>query len=65
VIQAELNREVAAKTGETVSTIREMGFGPLMPMPYEREPLTVDWDEVDRDRDVVVPLPQARPAAVA
>ena len=48
--QAELNRAVASATGETVSTIAEMGFVPLMPFPVEREPLTVDWDELDAER---------------
>jgi len=43
--QSELNREVAQATGETVSTIRQLGFVPLTRGPYEREPLVVDWDE--------------------
>ena len=61
--QAELNRQVAEATGETVSTIRDMGFVPLTPVPVEREPLVVDWDDVDQRRDVVFPPPQARPVA--
>jgi len=48
--QAELNRAVAAATGETVRTVAEMGFVPLTEGPVEREPLTADWDEVDEDR---------------
>ena len=63
--QAELNREVAEATGESIATIRELGFVPLTPIPVEREPLVVDWDDIDRQRDVVFPPPQARPAAVA
>ena len=55
--QRELNREVARKTGETVSTIAALGFIPLTGQPYEREPLTIDWDERDADRDVAL-LPQ-------
>ncbi len=52
--QAELNREVAAATGETVRTIAALGFVPLTSSPYERdrEPLLVDWDELESQRDV-------------
>jgi hypothetical protein len=55
--QAEMNREVATATGETVSTIAQMGFSPLTPVPYERdrEPLTVDWDELEQRRAVLHP----------
>ena len=35
--QSELNREVALATGESVSTIRQLGFVPLTRGPYERE----------------------------
>ena len=45
--QTELNRAVAHTTGETVSAIAEMGFVPLTPIPIEREPTFVDWDELD------------------
>ena len=48
--QAELNREVAEATGESVSTINRLGFVPLTCGPIEREPLTVDWDELDEER---------------
>ncbi|MCB9925573.1 MAG: hypothetical protein H6822_25710 [Planctomycetaceae bacterium] len=53
--QAELNREVAAATGETMSTVRHMGFVPLTAVPYERDrdPLTVDWDELEQQRAVL------------
>jgi hypothetical protein len=51
--QAELNRAVAHTTGETVSTIAEMGFVPLTPLPVEREPTFVDWDELDAQRVAV------------
>ena len=56
--QAEVNREVAAATGESVSTISKMGFVPLTPVPYERdrEPLVVDWDEVEQRRAVLHPV---------
>jgi len=52
--QAELDREVAAKTGESLATIEQRGFVPLFSPPREPEPtkapLIVDWDEVDRRR---------------
>lgn len=53
--QAELNREVARSTGETVSTIEQRGFVPLRHIPFEREPLFVDWDELDANRPVLFP----------
>ena len=53
--QAELNRAVAAATGESVKTIAEMGFGPLTNLPVEREPLVIDWDELDAKRTSVFP----------
>ena len=56
--QAELNREVAAATGEAVSTVAQMGFVPLTSFPHERdrEPLVVDWDEVELSRAVLHPV---------
>ena len=48
--QAELNREIAQVTGESVATIDGLGFVPLTSGPYEREPLTIDWDELDQQR---------------
>ena len=56
--QAEMNREVAAATGETVSTISKMGFSPLTPVPYERdrEPLVVDFDQLEETRAVLHPV---------
>ena len=55
--QRELNREVAKATGETVATIDQLGFVPLEPIPYERdrEPLLVDWDEVEQQRMMLHP----------
>ena len=56
--QAELNREIAAATGESMSTVRHMGFVPLMPVPYERDrdPLVVDWDELEQHRAILHPV---------
>lgn len=56
--QAELNREVASVTGESMGTIRDIGFVPLNHIPYERdrEPLVVDWDDLDAERQFLHPL---------
>lgn len=43
--QHQLNCEVAQATGESVDTIARLGFVPLTPLPVEREPLVMDWDE--------------------
>ncbi len=55
--QAEINREVAAKTGEDRRTIAHMGFVQLTHGPVERdhEPLVVDWDDLDASREVSHP----------
>jgi hypothetical protein len=50
--QNDLNRAVAQATGETVTTVAAMGFVPLTDIPIEREPLVVDWDELDQCRRV-------------
>ena len=50
--QAELNRQVARATGESIDTIAHMGFVILTSGPFEREPLTVDWDQLDADQAV-------------
>ena len=56
--QAELNREVAFATGETVSTVAQMGFVPLTAVPFERdrEPLVLDWDEWEESREMLHPV---------
>ena len=48
--QRDLNRAVAHATGESLSTIASIGFVPLTAGPVEREPLVLDWDELDEDR---------------
>ena len=49
--QGELDCEVAEKTGESTDTIVERGVVPLTPVPVEREPdrepFTIDWDDLD------------------
>ena len=56
--QSELNREVASVTGESEQTISSLGFVPLTHIPFERdrEPLVVDWDDLDSHRDVRHPV---------
>lgn len=48
--QADLNREVALATGESVATIDQLGFVPLTHSPFESELLTVDWEALDDER---------------
>jgi hypothetical protein len=50
--ERELLREVATVTGESLKTISDRGFVLLLPIPYEldREPLVIDWDELDAQR---------------
>jgi hypothetical protein len=53
--QAQLNRAVARATGESVRTIHNLGFSPLINDFEEREPLIVDWDALDAQRYSVFP----------
>ena len=63
--QTDLSCAVACVTGESVSTIAEMGFVSLTPIPVEREPLVVDWDELDQQRiRLFPPLQRCRMALV-
>ena len=57
--QHDLNREISRVTGESIGTIAGMGFVELRPIPFERAPLMMDWDDHDADRSVAV-LPQRR-----
>jgi hypothetical protein len=50
--QAELNREVANATGESVREIQRRGFTLLTRTPVESEPSVLDWDEVQAERRV-------------
>jgi hypothetical protein len=45
--QADLNRAVAAATGETVETIARQGFEFVEVPPVERDPMFFDWDDDD------------------
>jgi hypothetical protein len=55
--QQQLDRELAAKTGESVSTIRRHGFSLVTPLSIFdpdadqlAQPQMVDWDEVEASR---------------
>ncbi|MHB1038186.1 MAG: hypothetical protein ACYC35_26410 [Pirellulales bacterium] len=58
--QAELNRAVARATGESVNTISNLGFVPLTGRPIEREPMGVDWDDLDAGRVGLFPARRLR-----
>lgn len=50
---SEFDAEVAAATGDTVSTIRRCGFSMLTRVPFElelgdlRPPQVIDWDSAE------------------
>lgn len=54
--QSDLNRAVAMATGETIATVKRLGF--LLAEPHESVdpdsetsgPLVIDWDELDNQR---------------
>jgi len=54
--QADLDRAVARATGETVSTIKRLGFllaepdDGLGPEAEEHGPYVIDWDELEAQR---------------
>ena len=55
--QAELEHEVAAKMGESISTIRRHGFSLVTPLTVfdpdadeMAQPQVLDWDQVQAER---------------
>ncbi len=51
--QNDLDRQVARATGESIGRISRLGFSLVggSPLPVdERDPLVVDWDDVDSQR---------------
>jgi hypothetical protein len=56
VKQADLDRAVACATGETVTTIKRLGFllaepdDSLDPESDEHGPYVIDWDELEAQR---------------
>jgi len=68
--QADLNRAVAQATGETVSTIKRLGFllaepgDTLDPESDEHGPYVIDWDELEAQRhNARTRRPRNEPAA--
>ena len=62
--QRELNRAVARATGESLATVTRMGFGRLRTIVEEREPLMLDWEELDAHRIGMFPPRQRRRRSV-
>jgi hypothetical protein len=65
--QRDLNRAVAARTGESVRAIAQRVFVPLTRIPVELDtepaaPEPLDWDAVDHLRIGVLFPRRARPA---
>ena len=56
--QHDLDREVARATGETVTTIRRLGFSIIE--TDEPEPHMVDWEEMDDQRVGLFPHRKSR-----
>ncbi len=63
--QADIDRAVALATGETVSTIKRLGFLLADPidsldldadLDLDDDPYVIDWDQVEADRSVRGPL---------
>ena len=70
--QNDLNRAVAEATGETVTTIRDLGFSiadPAVvchdPEPHALDAKAVDWDELDARRVSLFPERSRRELAIA
>ena len=70
--QNQLNREVARATGETVSTIKRLGFllddpasDPQDATSGDLGPQTIDWDEFDLQRSQPFPGRPYREPALA
>ena len=69
--QAELNRAVAHATGESLSTIKRLGFllAPEVeacdPEDGELGPYVIDWDEVEAQRQMAMSGSSSDEPAVA
>ena len=69
--QSELNRQVAKQTGESVATIKRLGF--LLDEPVEAGedyepnlgPLVIDWDVLDAQRHLRAQAMRAKRPAIA
>ena len=70
--QNQLNREVARATGETVATIKRLGFlldepssDPQGASSDDLGPQTIDWDDFDLERSQPFPGRSDREPALA
>jgi hypothetical protein len=70
--QSRLNRAVARATGESLATVRSLGFSvadpgdvSFDPEPTPAMPQVVDWDELEADRVAVFPIRQFQLAIAA
>jgi hypothetical protein len=55
---AQMERELARATGETVSTLRSRGF--QLVEPPDPDLLMVDWEAIDEERLAIFPDRQRR-----
>jgi hypothetical protein len=58
--QRQLNQSVSRHTGESIATIRRMGFSMAEPLPRDDyddlpRPQVVDWDRLDAGRPAFLP----------
>lgn len=61
--RTELHRELSRVTGESVNTIERLGFS--LVEPPDLKPLTIDWDELEAERGVLLFPVRPREAAAA
>ena len=65
--QHELDRAVARATGESVTTVRRLGFLLADPQPPDHDDEldadVIDWDEFEAQRSVSLPVPPLLAAA--
>lgn len=59
--QRQLERELSRATGESISTIRNLGFH--LVEPPDLEPLVIDWDEVQAERMGLFPARECKAQA--
>ena len=63
--QSQLDCAVARATGESIRTVANLGFVPLASIAIEREPMVVDWDQLDQQRVSVFPQRSKRQTVAA
>jgi hypothetical protein len=61
--QAELDRELSHLTGESVATIRNLGFS-LVDVP-DHKPLLIDGETLEAERGILLFPVRPRPLAAA